>query len=149
MQLQNFSGPKIRSLDRYKYPKKYFFEFGGLCTDTKCEKVVLFGFSTGNKSEKLKCYTTNILNSPLVPVLNPKSTTFSHLVPVQRSPNSKKYFFDICIGPNTLFLDLKKFGAAFGTLYYLQNFFLQTKIIPGTKHGVFRYVTWCTMVGLV
>ena len=36
------------------------------------------------KGEKLNFYSSNILNSPLVPVLNPKSTTFSHLVPVQR-----------------------------------------------------------------
>jgi hypothetical protein len=53
---QNFLGPKIRYLDRYKYPKKTFFEFfssisWGLCTGTKGEKVVLFGFSTGTKDE--------------------------------------------------------------------------------------------------
>jgi hypothetical protein len=59
--------------------------------------VVFFGFSTGTKSEKLNFYATNFLNSPLVPVLNPKSITFSHLVPVQRpqeidEKNSKKAF---------------------------------------------------------
>jgi hypothetical protein len=69
----------------------------GLCNGTKGEKVLLFGFSTGSKSEKLNFYSSNIINSPLVPVLNPKSTTFSHLVPVQSSQeieekNSLVYF---------------------------------------------------------
>jgi hypothetical protein len=60
--------------------------------------VVIFGFSTGSKSGKLKFYSPNILNSLLVPVLNPKITTFSSLVLVQ-SPQeieeeiSKKVFF--------------------------------------------------------
>jgi hypothetical protein len=49
MQHQNFS--KI-----FQKFKKTFFEFfssipWGLCTGTKCEKVVLFGFSTGPKGE--------------------------------------------------------------------------------------------------
>jgi hypothetical protein len=49
-----------------------------------------------------------------VDVRNPKSTTFSHLVPVQRpleieEKNSKKIFLGICTGRNTLFLDLKNF----------------------------------------
>jgi hypothetical protein len=60
--------------------------------------VALFGFSTGTKSEKLNFYSSNILNLPLVPVLNPKSTTFLPLVPVQRPQeidenSSKKLFF--------------------------------------------------------
>jgi hypothetical protein len=90
-------------LDRYKYPNKTFFEFfssisWGLCTGTKGQKVVLFGFDTGTKSEKLKCYSSNILNSLLVPVLNPKSSTYLPLVPVQspqeiEEKNSKKSFF--------------------------------------------------------
>jgi hypothetical protein len=106
-------------LDRYKYPKNTFFEFfssifWGLCTGTKGEKVIIFGLSTGTKSEKLKFYSSNILNSSLVPVLNPKIITFSHLVPVQSSQeievkNSKKVFLGICTGPNTLFFDLKNF----------------------------------------
>jgi hypothetical protein len=45
--------------------------------------VVLFGFSTGTLSEKFEFYFSNILNLLLVPVLNPKSTTFLPLVPVQ------------------------------------------------------------------
>jgi hypothetical protein len=35
----------------------------------KGEKVILFGFSIGTKSEKLNCYPSDILNSPLVVVL--------------------------------------------------------------------------------
>jgi hypothetical protein len=55
----------------------------------------------------------------LVSVLNPKITTFSPLVPVQRpqeidEKNSKKVFF----GPKNF---LKNFGAAFGTWYYLRK----------------------------
>jgi hypothetical protein len=50
-------------------PKKTFLEFlpsisRGLCTGPKGEKVVLFGFSAGTKSEKLKFYSSNIVNSP-------------------------------------------------------------------------------------
>jgi hypothetical protein len=76
--------------------------------------VVIFGFSTGTKSAKLNFYSSNILNSLLVPVLNPKSTTLSPLVPVQsrqeiEEKNSKKVFLGICTGPNTSFLDLKMF----------------------------------------
>jgi hypothetical protein len=84
--------------------KKLFLNFflrflGGLCTDTKCEKVVLFGFSTGTESEKLKFYSSNIQYSHLVPVLNQKSTTFSHLVSVkdpqkiEEKKLKKKMFF--------------------------------------------------------
>jgi hypothetical protein len=76
--------------------------------------VILLGFSTGTKSEKLNFYSSNILNSPLVMVLNPKSITFSHLVPVQRpleieEKNSKKVLFGFSTGLNGLFLDLKNF----------------------------------------
>jgi hypothetical protein len=46
----------------------------------------------------VKNYSSNLLNSPLVPVLSPKCTTFSHSVPVQRpleieEKNSKKDIF--------------------------------------------------------
>jgi hypothetical protein len=98
MQHQNFSRPKIRYLDRYKYPKKTFFEFfssisWGLSTGTNGEKVVLFGFSTGNKSEKIKFLFYKYSKFTFL-----KSTTFSPLVPVQRpqeidEKNSKKVFF--------------------------------------------------------
>jgi hypothetical protein len=75
----------------------------------------------------------NILNSLLVSVLNPKSTTFSHLVPVQRpqeieEKNSEKIFFGflyrskyLIFGPKKI---LKKSEAEFGIWYYLQIFFL-------------------------
>ena len=75
---------------------------------------------------------SNIINSPLEPVPNPKSTTFSPLVPVQRpqeidEKKSKKVFLGICTGPNTLFFEpkkcLKNNEAAFGTWYYLQKIF--------------------------
>jgi hypothetical protein len=96
--------PKIKTLF------EFFHRFLG---DLEGKKVVLFGFCNGTKCEKLNFYSSNILNSPLVPVLSPKSTTFTPLVSVL-SPqeidekNSKKVFFGgICTGPNTLFLDLK------------------------------------------
>jgi hypothetical protein len=93
-------------LDRYKCPKKIllnFFQYDsigkisisiscGLYTGTKCEKVVLFGFSIGTKCEKLNFYTTNNLNSLLVPVLNPKSTTFSHFGHGTKTSNLRKKF---------------------------------------------------------
>jgi hypothetical protein len=56
----------------------------GLCTGTKGEKVVLFGFSTSINCEKLNFYSIKIPNSPLVPGLNPKTASFSYLVPAQR-----------------------------------------------------------------
>jgi hypothetical protein len=51
-------------LDRYKYLSKSFFGFfssisWGLCTSTKCEKVILFGFSTDTKSKKFNFYFSN------------------------------------------------------------------------------------------
>jgi hypothetical protein len=77
MQLQNFSknflGPKKRYLDRYKYPKKTFFDFfssisWGLCTGTKGEKVVIFGFSTGTKCEfRTGVHKLFRLTEPFVP----------------------------------------------------------------------------------
>jgi hypothetical protein len=55
--------------------------------------MVLFDFNN---------YSSNILNSPLVPVPNLKSITFSPLGPVQ-SPleiEEKSFFLGSCIGPN-------------------------------------------------
>jgi hypothetical protein len=88
---------KIRSLARTNTQKKLFLIFislisRGLCTGTKGEKVVLFGFSIGTKGEFR-------IFAPLVPILNPKSTTFLPLVPVQRPQEieikkiQKKFFF--------------------------------------------------------
>jgi hypothetical protein len=63
--------------------------------------MILFGISTGTKSEKLNFYFSNIHNTPLVPVLIPKSTIFSHLVPIQRPQEIKeknqKIFFWVSI----------------------------------------------------
>jgi hypothetical protein len=50
---------------------------------TKGEKVVLLEFSTGSKGEILNFYASNNLNSPFTSVLNPISTTFSSLDPIQ------------------------------------------------------------------
>jgi hypothetical protein len=116
---QKFFRSKIKVFGPVQIPKKIFFEFfssisWGLCTGTKGEKVVIFGFGTGTKSEFRIFKGKNSNFSLLVPVLNPKSTTFWPLVPVQ-SPQEigekiqKKFFLGICTGPNTLFLDLKKF----------------------------------------
>jgi hypothetical protein len=70
----------------------------------------------------------NILNSLLVPVPNPKSTTFSHLLPVQRlqeieEKNSKKVFFRylyrskyLIFGPKKI---LKNFKDAYRRADYL------------------------------
>jgi hypothetical protein len=129
---------KLRDLDQYKYPKKhllnFFFDFSGS----------LYRY----QRSKIKFLFFNILNSHLVPVLNPKSTTFSHLVPVQRpqevdEKQSKNIFFGhlyrskyLIFGPKKL---LKNFGAAFGTWYYLQKIFFKTMVVPGTKYGVFRF----------
>jgi hypothetical protein len=71
-------------LDRYKYPKKKFFAFfssisWGLCTGTKGEKVVLFGFSTGTNTEKLNFYSSNIHNSPFIAVLSLREKKFKKL----------------------------------------------------------------------
>ena len=105
----------------------------------------------GTKSEKLNFYFSNILNSLLVPVLNPKSITFSHLVPVQRprkieEKNSKKVFFGYLYRSKYLIFRPKKFfknfGAAFGTWYYLQKNDGSTRYqIRGLPvyYGIFRY----------
>jgi hypothetical protein len=73
--LKFFLSPKIRYLDQEnKYPKRSFFEFFSsiswrLCTGTEVEKAVLFGLGTATKGEKLNIYSSNILNSPLIPVV--------------------------------------------------------------------------------
>ena len=91
---QNFFRPKNKVFGPIIISKKTFFEFfssisWGLSTGIKCEKAVLF--RSGNyKGEKN-------LNSPLVPVLNPKRITF----------------FGIGTDPKTLFLDLKKLWKNF------------------------------------
>jgi hypothetical protein len=65
-----------------------------------------------------------------LPVLNPKSTTLSPLVPVQRpqeidEKNSKKVFFWVFVPVQIPFFWTKKFlqnfGAAFVTWYYLRK----------------------------
>jgi hypothetical protein len=106
-------------LDWYKYPqKKTFSEFFslGLCIGTKGEKLALFGFGTGTKSEFRIFVVWKFNFSLLVPALNPKCSTFSPLVPIQR-PQVKKsenaFFEGICTSPNSLFLNPKKFFETF------------------------------------
>jgi hypothetical protein len=99
--------------------------------------MVIFGLSTSTKSEKLKFYSSNILNSLLVPLLNSKSTTFSPLVPVQslqeiEEKNSKKGFLGICTGVENFSWDFY--------FWTLKKNFLKTKLVPGTKYGVFQYL---------
>jgi hypothetical protein len=55
-------------------PKKNFIWILVDFVPVLCEKVVIFGFSAGTKSEKLNSYSSNILNPPLVPVLNPQES---------------------------------------------------------------------------
>jgi hypothetical protein len=88
----------------------------GFSSGTKGEKVVLLplGFSTGTKSEKLNLYSSIILNSLLVTVLNSKSITFSPLLPVQRpqeieEKNSKKVFIVFLYRSKYLIFGLKIF----------------------------------------
>jgi hypothetical protein len=55
---QKFFRSKNKVFGSVQIPKKTIFELFssiscGLCTGTKCEKVVLFGFSIGTKGEKL------------------------------------------------------------------------------------------------
>jgi hypothetical protein len=66
----------------------------------------------------------NILNSLLVPVLNPKSTTFSPLVQRPQKieeKDSNNVFFGYLYGSKHLIFGPKKFlkffGAAFGAWY--------------------------------
>jgi hypothetical protein len=140
---QKFFRSKNKVFGPVKIPKKTFFNFlysisWGLSTVTKWKDVVLFGFCTGTEGEILNFYTTNIQNSPLVPVQNPKSTTFLHLVTVL-SPQEieykklKKVFFgyfyrskDLIFGPRKF---LKNFVAAFGTQ--------EKNLVPSTKYESF------------
>jgi hypothetical protein len=66
------------------FEEKKILIFNSFSTGTKSKMYHFFAFGTGTKSEKLNFYSSNILNSPLVPLLNTKITTFSHLVTVQR-----------------------------------------------------------------
>jgi hypothetical protein len=91
----------------------------------------------GTKGEKLNFYSSNIQNSPLVPVLKPKSTTFSHLVSVQKK--SKKYFFVYLYLAKYLIFGPKSFLAAFGTWYYNQKTFKKLKQYQVPNTGLFRY----------
>jgi hypothetical protein len=118
MQPENF--PKIRYLDRYKYPKKTCFEiFHRFLRDflpvPNAKKWYFSDLVPVLKvnSEYLKNKKFNF--SYFVRLLNPKITTFSPFIPVQSLQKieekiiQKKFFSDICTGPNTLFLDLKNF----------------------------------------
>jgi hypothetical protein len=84
----------------------------GLCTGTKCGKVVLFGFSTGTKSEILNFYSSNILNS--------KSNHFFAFGTGTKTPRNRS-FFGYFYRSKYLIFEPKNFGAAFGTWYYIQK----------------------------
>jgi hypothetical protein len=57
---QKFSCSKIKYLDWYKYPKKSFFELFS---------SISWGLSIGTKGGKSNFYSSNILNLPLIPVM--------------------------------------------------------------------------------
>jgi hypothetical protein len=61
MQSENFSKnfmSKNKVFGLVQMPKKAFSSISwGLCTGTKGEKVLIFRFSTGTKSEKLNFYS--------------------------------------------------------------------------------------------
>jgi hypothetical protein len=123
---QKFFRSKNKVFGLVKIPKKTFFVF-------EFFPSISWGLCTGTKSEKLKFYSSNILNSSLVTVLNPKSTTVSPLVPVQRpqiyeKKIQKKFFLCICTGPNTLFLDLKNFLKIFWLHLVLGTTFKQKNL---------------------
>ena len=74
---------------------------------------------------------------------NPKSTTFSPLVPAQsplkiEEKNSKNISKYLIFGPKKF---MKNFYTAVSTRYYIQKKNLKTKVVPGTKYGVFRYLS--------
>jgi hypothetical protein len=116
-------------LDRYKYPKKTFFEFffdflNSLYRYTKGEKVVHFGFSTGTKIEFRLFEELKFNFSLLVPVLNPKNATFSHLVQSPQTieeKNSKIIFFGYLYGSKYLIFGPKNFRKI-----------LELHLVPGT-----------------
>jgi hypothetical protein len=126
---QTFFGPKLRYLDRYKYPKRNFFEFFSsiswrLCASTEGEKVVLyfsdlvpvlkvkikfsyfkyseFTFSTGTKSVKYHFFA------------------FSKVPKISKKNFQKKFFLGIYTGRNTLFLDPKFFEKFAYCIWYLE-----------------------------
>jgi hypothetical protein len=106
---------KIRYMDRYKYPKYNFFDFfssifWGLCTGTKCEKVVIFGFSAGTKREKLNFYSSNILNSHAF-------GTGTKTPKIEENNSNKNFFMGFYTGTNT---------------YFWTSNILELHLVPGT-----------------
>ena len=99
---------------QYKLFMIFFLRFLGVFVPVPINgKVILFGFSTGTKSEKLNFYSSNILNSSLVPVLNPQDLKKS----MQKFKKWYLYRFKYLIFVPKKFL--KNFGGVFGTWYYL------------------------------
>jgi hypothetical protein len=70
---------EYKVLEPVKILKKTYFVFFS---------SIAWGLFTGFYGENFNFFSSNILNLPLVPVLNPKSSIFSHLVPVQSQNTS-------------------------------------------------------------
>jgi len=65
---------KNKNFEKHREFKDVLYTFYGRRYSNfglKGEKVLLFGFSTGTKGEKLNCSHLNILSSPIVPRLSP------------------------------------------------------------------------------
>jgi hypothetical protein len=120
---KNFSDRKIRFLDRYKYPKKTFFEF-----------FFRFFCVFVTVPNAKKCYFWDFWYRWVV-----LFRVWDRYKDTEKSKKIfKKIFFWIFI-PKTLFFDLKNFWSC---IWYLvlpsKKYFFKTMVVPGTKFGVFR-----------
>jgi hypothetical protein len=123
----SISGTKCSSKNKVygpvQIPKYNFFDFfssifWGLCPGTKCEKVVIFGFSAGTKREKLNFYSSNILNSHAF-------GTGTKTPKIEENNSNKNFFMGFYTGTNTYFWtsNILELHLVPGTTF--RNFFLK------------------------